>query len=153
MHMKNSRENTSHEVLQQCQLLSWFVFISRCCFFNLGRDWYVIHRGADLPRDAINLFPSTDMSGLIQYRHTNNNALFNAFFSFSSFYWLGLLKKIHLSHFTFSGEKVLGTRITDIHVPRPCSVLTVLTDEKSAILFAMAATMIDLFFFQKLCLY
>lgn len=91
---EEQQRNTSHEVLQQCQLLSWFVFTSRCCCFNLGRDWCIIHRGADLPRDAINLFPSTDMSGLIQYRHTNNNALFNAFFLFSSFYWLGLLKKI-----------------------------------------------------------
>lgn len=80
----NSRE-TYHEVMQQCQLFSCFVFISRCLFFNLGNDWYIIHSVTDLPRDAINLFPSRDMSGLIQYRHTNDNAVSSAFAYFPVF--------------------------------------------------------------------
>lgn len=111
------QRNTSHEVLQQCQLLSWFVFLSRCCF-HLGRDWCILHREADLPRDAINLFPSTDMSGLIQHRHSSNNAVFNAFFLFSVFYWPGLLKKKSVC-------ATLTFRITDVHMPKwkICSII------------------------------
>lgn len=138
------QRNTSHEVLQQCQLLSWFVFMSRCCF-NLGRDWCILHRGADLPRDAINLFPSTDMSGLIQHRHTTNNALFNAFFLFSIFYWPGLLKKKKsiCTTLIFRGE---GTGEQDYRCSMPkwkiCNIICHGSSNDWPI-----------FFFQKLCLY
>lgn len=144
------QRNTSHEVLQQCQLLSWFVFINRCCCFNLGRDWCILHRGADLPRDAINLFPSTDMSGLIQHRHTNNNAVFNAFFFFSIFLLTGVIEKkkikIHLYHFNFQKGRYWGAGLQMFTCPDPVGLLI---NEKSAILFTMAATMIDLLFLSE----
>lgn len=80
--------------MQQWQLFSWIVFISRCLFFNLGNGWYITHSVTDLPRDAVNLFPGRDVSGLTQCRHTNDSAGFGAFFPlpFQVFLETGVVK-------------------------------------------------------------
>lgn len=50
----------------------------------------------DLPRDAVNLFPGRDVSGLTQCRHANDSAGFGVLvlfsFTFQAFLETGLIK-------------------------------------------------------------
>lgn len=113
-HDEQQRNTAQHEVMQQWQLFSWTVFISRCLFFNLGNGWYITHSVTDLPRDAVNLFPGRDVSGLTQCRHTNDSAGFGAFFPLLSRFFQGPgLLKIKVRNpsaavYVFRGERSGG---------------------------------------------
>ena len=105
----------------------------------------------DLPRDAGNLFPSRDVSGLIQCRRSNDSAVSSAFSYFPVFLETGVMrnkiKKSICSSLRFQGRMYWGAAELEMLTrPNPIKVLQLIELPLNS---GKSAKMIDLIFLSE----